>query len=316
MQDDSHQPDWWRQARALEQEGKLEAAERTITEAVNHIGAAASVAELYAQRMRRLAEAGDEAGARAAGDKAEAWIRWYASLATSGGEGAALSLERDAFLAGMGRLPGADPLPAPASPLERFARSMPGNYERWHDGTGYDLAALAEAGPEQRRQIEARLLHQHPLTWHDIEALAALDTPRARARILAALDDPDAMVRAAVTRFAAAQVSREDHVAALVRGLETAEFYGGLTQVLEQVETFHPPPVVDALFRAALVREGEIAVHCAAMLLFLHGQAKEAFDWDHRPFCLTFHTADRAEREAAFRELCARVGVEPGRYLP
>ena len=311
----SHQPEWWRQAQALELEGRLEEAERAITEAVDHVGAYASVAELYAQRMRRLAAAGDEAGALAAGDKAEEWIRAYAGSATSGGEGAALSLERDEFLAEIGRPPAPDPVPAPASPLERFERSMPRTHERWHDGIGYDLDALAKAAPDERRMIEDRLLNQHPITWHDIEALAAIDTPRARARILAALDDPDAMVRAAVTRFAAAQVAREDLVASLVKGLETAEFYGGLTQVLEQVEEFHPPPVLDALFRGVLQRKGEVAVHFAAMLLFVHGQSKEAFDWDHRPFFLTFHTEDRAEREGAFRELCARVGAEAGLYL-
>lgn len=187
--------------------------------------------------------------------------------------------------------------------------------ETWRDGIGYDLQALAEAGPDHRRMIEERLLAKEPLTWHDIEALAALDTPRARARIMAALDDPDAMVRAAVTRFASARLAQDDLSASLVKGLETAAFYGGLTQILDQVETFHPPPVVAALFRGALARDGETAVHLAAMLMFVHGQAKEVFDWDHRPFYLTFHTEDRAEREAAFRELCARVGIPPGGWL-
>lgn len=315
MTDDSNQPEWWRRARALEAQGKFEEAERAITDAVDHIGAYASVAELHAQRMRRLMAAGDEAGAMEARTRAADWIRAYAGLATSGGEGAALSLERDEFLAEIGVPLAQDAAPGPTTPFERFAESMRRNHERWHDGIGYDLQALAEAGPDQRRMIEERLLDKHPLIWHDIEALAALDTPRARARILAALDDPDAMVRAAVTRFASGQVAREDHTAALVKGLETAAFYGGLTQVLDQVAEFHPPAVVDALCRGALRREGEVAVHYAAMLMFVLGKAKEAFDWDHRPFYLRFHTEDRSAREAAFRELCGRVGIDPGRFL-
>jgi len=315
MTGDADQPAWWQQARALEREGRFEEAERAITDAVNHLGAYASVAELYAQRMRRLMEAGDDAGALEARTRAADWIRAYAGLATSGGEGAALSLERDAFLTEIGVPLDPEPAPDPAPPYQRFLESMHRNQERWRDGVGYDLQALAEAGPDHRRMIEERLLSRQPLIWHDIEALAALDTPRARARILAALDDPDAMVRAAVTRFAAGQLARDDHAAALVKGLETAEFYGGLTQVLDQVAAFHPPPVVEALFRAALRREGEVAVHCAAMLMFVFGKAQEAFDWDHRPFYLRFHTEDRAEREAAFRELCGRVGTEPEAYL-
>lgn len=103
--DDSSKPLWWQKAVALEQSNRLEEAERAITEAVQHIGAAASVAELYRLRMVRLIETGDVEGARAAADQAERWITFYASQATSGGEGVALSQERDQFLAELGRGP-------------------------------------------------------------------------------------------------------------------------------------------------------------------------------------------------------------------
>jgi hypothetical protein len=69
------------------------------------------------------------------------------------------------------------------------------------------------------------------------------------------------------------------------------------------------------MFRAVLNRDGDTAFHVAAMLLFLHGKAKSAFDWDHRPFFFQFKTENRAERIAAFRELCERTGVEPSLYL-
>lgn len=98
----SQDPEWWRRAQALEMDGALAEAEQTIIAAVPHIGAFASVAHLYAERMRRLAAAGDTTGAAAAREKAVDWIHSYAGLATSGGEGAALSLERDDFLAELG----------------------------------------------------------------------------------------------------------------------------------------------------------------------------------------------------------------------
>jgi len=66
---------------------------------VDHIGAAIQVAELYRHRMLRLLREGDSAGAEAARDQAARWAHHYAACATSGGEGAALSRERDAFLA-------------------------------------------------------------------------------------------------------------------------------------------------------------------------------------------------------------------------
>ena len=50
-------------------------------------------------------------------------------------------------------------------------------------------------------------------------------------------------------------------------------------------------------------------------LAFIHGNAKEAFDWERRAFFLEFGEADPAVRERAFRALCAECGVDPARYL-
>ena len=90
---------WWLRALALEGENRLDEAERTITAAIDHQGRALAVADLYAHRMKRLRATGDEDGATEAFRKAEQWSFFYASQATSGGEGAALSLARDEFRA-------------------------------------------------------------------------------------------------------------------------------------------------------------------------------------------------------------------------
>lgn len=102
-------PAWWRQALALEVQDQLEAAETVIREGCPYIGYAASTAEMYRLRMLRLKQAGDVAGALAAFRKASAFIFHYASLATSGGEGAALSYERDQFRAQLVADYGGDP---------------------------------------------------------------------------------------------------------------------------------------------------------------------------------------------------------------
>lgn len=88
---------------ALEAAGALEAAEAHIRESCPHIGFACATADLYRLRMLRLQSAGDAAGADDAFRRAGEFIRFYASLATSGGEGAALSVERDTFLAQLDR---------------------------------------------------------------------------------------------------------------------------------------------------------------------------------------------------------------------
>ena len=163
--------------------------------------------------------------------------------------------------------------------------------------------------------MESLLLERGTQDWRDVEALAALDTPKARAALRAALENPDHQIRAALARCAPELIGPQARIASLVAALEGADFYGGLTQTLDQVEAFHPPEVIDALFRGVLARDGEVAVHFAAMLMFLHGKAGDAFDWEQRPFYLTFHTTKRAEREAAFQQLCGKIGVDGSRYL-
>src|SRR6185295_18806268 len=116
--------------------------------------------------------------------------------------------------------------------------------------------------------------------------------------------------RMAVNRYAAHLVDESSRMASLLEALRSGVFYGGLTQALDEVEEFHPPEVMNELISGLLKREGEIAVHFAAMLFYLHGKADEPFDWNHRPFFLKFHATDRAEREKAFRELCDTVGVD------
>jgi hypothetical protein len=192
--------------------------------------------------------------------------------------------------------------------LERFRRSMRIGYDQWHDGVGYDLEALRTASPEERRGIEDLLVIGGVRDWRDAEALAALDTPRARQALLGALDGGDAALAVAIAGYAPDLVGERRRAAVLAHAIETAVLYGGLSEALDEAASFHPPEVVDALFRAALAREGEAAVHCAALLAYVHGKATEPFDMELRPFFLRFHTDDPAERRRAFDELLVLIG--------
>jgi hypothetical protein len=95
--------------REIEGPDRLEELEQQILRDTQHIGGAASIAEVYAQRMRAFQRAGDEARAVAAFKLATQWMWTYASQATSGGEGEALSHERDQFHAALVREFGYDP---------------------------------------------------------------------------------------------------------------------------------------------------------------------------------------------------------------
>jgi hypothetical protein len=96
------QPEWWRDAVRLERADRLDDAEQKILQSLDHIGAYSSVAHLYEERYARLVRAGkDDGAALAARERAIHWLTVYASSATSGGEGAALSRERDTRIAAL-----------------------------------------------------------------------------------------------------------------------------------------------------------------------------------------------------------------------
>jgi hypothetical protein len=203
----------------------------------------------------------------------------------------------------------------PTDALPRFLASMQMNYDKWHDGESYDLATLRALPKPQRDVAESILISRSPPDWRDIEALAQLDSERARKAVIAALQNKDPAVRRVAMQYAGDQLSNAKRERLLIKALKTAKPYGGLTEALEEAEKFHPPKVIDALLKTTLTGEGASAVHFAALLFYLHGKAKEAFDWAHRPFYLRFNTTDKTQREAAFRELCQTLGVDPNRYV-
>jgi hypothetical protein len=211
----------------------------------------------------------------------------------------------------------AQPLPPvpPRDAVARFEQSMEMNYERWHDGTGYDLEILTTCAPAEREQIEHLLTGVPAKDWRDIEALAVLGTSHAQARLRDAMQSGNHELAMAVLHHAPHLASDAERTTALVAALESAGFGDGLTRALDLVEDFHPPEVMAALWRGVLERDGETAVHFAAMLMFLHGKAASAFDWNLRPFYLRFNTGDRAERAQVFRELCRKTGRPAAPHL-
>jgi hypothetical protein len=207
-----------------------------------------------------------------------------------------------------------DPAPAPNTPLSRFVRSMIIDYEKWHDGIGYDLEALEQASPEERSAIEKVLISTKGHDWRDMEALAELDTPRSRKALGDAFAAGDLRVRMAVISYAPDIVNFNGKLEAIVHSLRVGNVYGGLSHALDLVQEFHPPEVVEELFRGVQEREGEVAVNFAAMLLFIYGKAEDPFDWSQRPFLLRFNTDDGDERREAFLELCQKIGVKAEDY--
>ena len=191
------------------------------------------------------------------------------------------------------------------------------DYDRWKEGEGYDLEALRALDGTERDDVEQWLFDRAGNDWRDLEALMALGSWRARAAVLEQLRRGSTEQRLWAARFLADDpLLAADREAAVVRGLEQALLFGGLSLALDIATEARTPAMIEALFRAALRDEGEAAVHAAARLAYIHGKAKEPFDWELRPLFLRFGEADRAAREVAFRELCALIDVDPAPYLP
>ncbi len=78
-QDEDGRPEWAREAYALESQDRLEEAEQTMRQCCDHIGVLISIAEMYRQRMLRLVQAGDVAGAAHAlrSSPVETWPRHH-----------------------------------------------------------------------------------------------------------------------------------------------------------------------------------------------------------------------------------------------
>jgi hypothetical protein len=201
------------------------------------------------------------------------------------------------------------------TPFQRFKASMKIGFEEWHDGIGYDIEAIRMASQAERDAIEQILINHSPRDWRDIEALAEINTKRARETIKEAIKDPNPVVRVAVTRFAPDLVTDNERTQSITDALKNTEPFWGLSQVLDEVKRYHPEEVKEALIKGSLNRKGEVAVHFAAMLFYLFGKAKEPFDWGKRPFFLRFNTEDRKERVKVFRELCQKLKINPEKYL-
>lgn len=199
------------------------------------------------------------------------------------------------------------------SMLERFrgaARIHAGN---WRDPE-HDLEAIRLATPEERQAIEQFLIARGINHYIDVEALALIDSPDAHRALLDAFHNGSTEVRAAVARVAPNLIPDDEQLAELLQRVDECDAYKGLDLTLQQIESTHPRLIIEAMLHRIVRDPGVVAVHYAALLLYLNGKATSAFDWDLRPFLLRFNAGDDADRRQAFIELCDQLGYTSAPY--
>jgi hypothetical protein len=192
--------------------------------------------------------------------------------------------------------------------MRRFRDSMVMDFDKWHDGTPYDLDALDALTAGERAEVARELASKSTLDWRDVQALERIGTS-------------DALTR--IDQAAAAQTDHGGAKAFLsnARSGWTAETEGRFIAVLEaarlmetsldslfSVAEFHPTPQVQAsLLRLATAGEPSVRYAFGAFLLYLHGHSDEWYGLDdfHRPHLLGLAEDDevRAEAEAWLRRM-------------
>jgi hypothetical protein len=201
--------------------------------------------------------------------------------------------------------------------FDKFVASMVIDYSKWHDGEGYDLDALRAIPEGERAEVEKILIERNNEDWRDVEALGALGTPKAKEMVRKALASHNHQVRMTATEWIGDDPDGADkREAVIIEAIRTAKLYGGLTQALDQAAWHPTPATTNALFHAALERDGEAAISAAANILYIYKITKDTLGMSERSLLLPFLDGGGPTRENAFRALCARVGVDPAKYLP
>jgi hypothetical protein len=199
----------------------------------------------------------------------------------------------------------------PSEAYQRFIDSMAMDFDKWHDGTGYDLKALGQLGPEEGEAIERLLIEnlRQGGDWRDVEALTALGTTAARAAVDHARFHRNTKVRHYALRTVLANRTSKDTPEAELTELEDQVVQAVAHGNYEMAQHMPTLRVKQALLDS--VREGDSVtrVNAAAFLLYLCDQASEPFDWSQRPFFLQFGKRNPKLRASAWEHLRKRVGL-------
>ena len=190
--------------------------------------------------------------------------------------------------------------------FERFWKSTSLTYDQWHDGVGYDVAALSEMTAAERDEVVRTLPVR---VWQDVEALTAVATPEARGALRSALRSSSAEMRLRAAEALRSLGEAVDLESMVATELSNATIVDGMVFAL-RLATIYPTAEVRHALLVEAGRRPEVGPHYGALLCYLTGVAKTHFDFAMRPFFLRLgEHASRSDRRAAFEQLCRMTGM-------
>ncbi len=210
--------------------------------------------------------------------------------------------------------PNPNPSISTSAAYDRFIQSMVIDFDKWHDGEGYDLKALDELTPAERESVANMLRTRHD--WRDVEALAYLNPPD-RETLRRTFDDEHAQM---ITRLKAGEElerlgEKVDFAPLTLLMLDVAD---GNVSIMSRIFDFLEwrkglPPADDWRIKKKVLQllqtnRNPSSANWAAIAFVLFGLCKSQWDFEHRSFWLRFQ--ERDDHDAAFAELLDRIGVK------
>ena len=197
--------------------------------------------------------------------------------------------------------------PPPSNPTSfytRFKQSMVLDYDKWREGTPYDLAALKGVTPEERDLLVDEICARSTLDWRDVEALRALGTEKAIQRIgkVAEKQVDGAGIEAFMDDIEKQGWTDEIETRFIEKLERAASMTGALDRLYEIAEAHQTPAVMQQLMRnARIASDPTVRYSMAAFLLELtgHVDTRYTFDTNIRPHLLDLNSDDYKTYKAA-----------------
>jgi hypothetical protein len=196
------------------------------------------------------------------------------------------------------------PPKTPSPAYTRFRQSMTIDYGKWRDGEPYDIAALSDITDDERDLLTDEICGKSSLDWRDVEALRALDTPKARQRVARAAkrqhDGGGAEALLTEIESGGWTEASEKRVIEMLEHMESMT--GASDRLYDLCEQHQTPAILKQLMRNARIQsDPTLRYSSGAFLLYLagHVDSRYVFDTDHRPHLLDLNSDDYKTYKAA-----------------
>jgi hypothetical protein len=189
--------------------------------------------------------------------------------------------------------------------LQQFADSMNIDYEKWHDGVGYEVNLLSQMSQSELESVEELLLSRGIHDWRDLEALHVLGSDRAWNAVLAARTGASPELRLYAMKYGPPP-TESDLEFQILEDLTSPDRMG---RAIDSAVDCPTPAIKERLIEVARTADAPYGYSAAAMLFEIAGIIDSHWDLSYRDFFLRFSSPPGSARDIAAQELRAKIGL-------